>query len=178
MARLRLRGLRASVVTICAKQTQFARPGPGNSKSEARNPKQIQIANDTSEGKQVRCEGLGPLNFGHWSLFRPCSGRGSFPRKRESSFVLRIWPLGAHTGSEMRKTNPIWPDGHAEGGEKRLTASLQTGNVQNKAKHREAGVCGQRQLCEPWLGREMKRAKQTQFAKGHNERKPSSLIRL
>jgi hypothetical protein len=47
----------------------------------------------------VRCEGLGPLNFGHWSLFRI------------SRFVLRIWPLGlrASAGGEMRKTNPISP---------------------------------------------------------------------
>jgi hypothetical protein len=40
---------------------------------------------------------LGPLNFGHWSLFRI------------SRFVLRIWPLGvgACAGGIMRQTNPI-----------------------------------------------------------------------
>jgi hypothetical protein len=45
-------GFRDSAVTISAKRTQFARPGPGSSKSEARNPKQIQMANDTNGGKQ------------------------------------------------------------------------------------------------------------------------------
>jgi hypothetical protein len=70
----------------CAKRTQFARPGPGSSKSEARNPKQIPRANDTYGGRQVKCEGFGPLNFGDWSLFRI------------SRFVLRVWPLGAGGG--------------------------------------------------------------------------------
>jgi hypothetical protein len=74
-----------------AKQTQSARPGPGSSKSEARNPKQIPMANDTNGGRQVKCEGLGPLNFGDWSLFRI------------SRFVLRVWPLGA--GGGRRRQN-------------------------------------------------------------------------
>jgi hypothetical protein len=56
------------------------RPKAGN--FEARNPKQARIANLSHGGKQGRgLPRFEPWDFGHWDLFRPCSCRGSFPRR-------------------------------------------------------------------------------------------------
>jgi hypothetical protein len=44
-------------------EPNVARPGPGSSKSEARNPKQIQIANDTNGGKRGEMRGFGTFAF-------------------------------------------------------------------------------------------------------------------
>jgi hypothetical protein len=110
----------------------FARPGPGSSKSEARNPKQIRIANDTNGGKQGEIRGFATFEFRSlelvWDFEIRASnsapgGRGRVPEARRG---VRAVPVGLDPGraapcspclggEDLRKTNPI-PEGRPAAG--------------------------------------------------------------
>jgi hypothetical protein len=79
-----------------AKRTQFARPGPGSLKSEARNPKQIQMANDTNAGKRGEMREFETFEFRSLELV--------------SDFEIRASNLAPGGGggcrSKLRKTKP------------------------------------------------------------------------
>ena len=67
-------------------KANLARAGPGSSKSEARNPKQIPIANDTNGGKQGEIRGFGTFEFRSLELVSPLLGQGVIPAKAGIEF--------------------------------------------------------------------------------------------
>ncbi len=94
--RLRLRALRASVVTICAKQTQFP-AGSGGPASRGRGPIRRNVQNKPN-------------------LARPQAAGGGNRAEQSQTWedwgmwakAVAVWDM-ARPGSETCKTNPIWP---------------------------------------------------------------------
>jgi hypothetical protein len=87
--------------------------GPGSSKSEARNPKQIQMANDTNGGKQGEMRGFGTFEFRSLELV--------------SNFEIRASNLAPGAGDGRRRPNaqnePNFPRPQAAEGENRAKRS-------------------------------------------------------